>query len=351
MPFLFVYSPSDFVSGLPDEYNAAASGSGPWSLVLKADAEPTVIEISDEDAIFDEVDGTQEIASTVNIDGTEYAAGTTVNSAYDLINSGSGHKITSLHFGSDGYNQGAVQGVVSTVKMEAGQTYTFDQERTSHQQANAYDQYVACFQRGTSIATVWGEVPVEDLAVGDLVTTPEGCFQPLKIKLERKIGAAELARAPKLRPIRILAGSLGGGLPKQDLLVSRQHRMLIQSKIARRMFGEAEVLVPAAKLTAFPGIDVADDVTEVAYFHLVFDRHEIIYAEGAPTESLYLGPRAMKSFDDETRREILSVFPEVGAVPARPDPARLIPRGKSQKTLVERHLKNDKPCIEAMPAV
>jgi len=51
----------------------------------------------------------------------------------------------------------------------------------------------------------------------------------------------------------------------------------------------------------------------------------------------------MKALSAEAREEILSIFPELGTDGFVPDPACLIPAGKRQKSLVERHLKNAKP--------
>ena len=99
----------------------------------------------------------------------------------------------------------------------------------------------------------------------------------------------------KLWPVRICVGALGNGLPERDLLVSRQHRMLVSSRIALRMFGQADVLIPAIRLTALPGIAIDTNVTEVEYFHILLANHEVVFAEGAATESLYTG----KGSDDE----------------------------------------------------
>ena len=134
---------------------------------------------------------------------------------------------------------------------------------------------------------------------------------------------------------------MGGGFPERDLLVSRQHRMLVRSKITERMFGKAEVLIPAIKLIELPGIFIDESVDSVEYYHLLFDRHEIIYAEGAPTESLFTGPEALKSLSQEAREEILTIFPEITELSYKPEPACFVPPGKQQKRLIARHLKND----------
>lgn len=202
---------------------------------------------------------------------------------------------------------------------------------------------VTCFVKGTSIQTRNGLQNIEDIELYNVIETSLGHSPVLWIG-RRKISAQALDHNPKLRPIRILAGALGNGLPKRDLLVSRQHRMLVQSKISERMFGESEVLVSAIRLIALPGVFIDESVTEVEYFHLLFDQHRIIFAEGSPTESMYTGPEALKILSKESRREILKIFPESADLDYVPTPVRFIPNGKQQKKLVARHLKNNKPC-------
>lgn len=207
-------------------------------------------------------------------------------------------------------------------------------------------QAILCFARGALIDTAAGAVPVETLKVGDAIAVAKGGFERIKWICSTKLGAAALRRAPKLRPVRITAGALGGGLPNRDLLVSRQHRMLVQSKVAERMFGTQTALIAAIKLTALPGIFVDEAVEEVEYFHILFDSHEVIWAEGAPSESLYTGPEALKSVPAEAREELLGLFPELAVDGSVGPSAAFIPSGKSQQKLVERHVKNAKPIFE-----
>ena len=117
----------------------------------------------------------------------------------------------------------------------------------------------------------------------------------------RAYGLNALTQNPKLRPIQIKAGALGNGLPERDLLVSRQHRMMADSKIAERMFATREVLIPAIKLTALPDIFIDECIENFEYFQLLFNRHEVIYVEGAPSESLYTGPEALKALNPAAR--------------------------------------------------
>lgn len=71
----------------------------------------------------------------------------------------------------------------------------------------------------------------------------------------------------------------------RDLLVSPQHRILVRSKVAQRMFGKQEVLAAAKHLLTLDGIEIADDVQETTYYHILFDRNEIVYADGAEAET------------------------------------------------------------------
>ncbi len=343
--FLYVYSPSDFVAGLPNETNASAAGGPTWTLTLVAGAQPTLIEVTDDDLVFDEVDGSQVLTNAVNIDGNAQGAGTTINTAYDLINTTTGHKLTSFHFGGDGYQQGAVDGVVSTEPLQPGTTYTFDSARTSHQRNNEYDDYVACFCMGTKIETTRGEVKVQDLRAGDLVLTLDGGPQPVQAMLSRTFDSHALRERPNLRPVRIRTGALGQGLPLRDLWVSPQHRFLARSPVVQRMLNVDETLLCAAQLTMMPKIFVDERIQDVTYYHIVMARHEIIVAEGTPTESFLCGPMAIKSLAPAARREIEEIFPELKANGNEQIPARSIPTPKRQKRLIRRLRRNDKPIL------
>src|SRR5690606_32364085 len=105
----------------------------------------------------------------------------------------------------------------------------------------ADDQFITCFTLGTLIETNEGNKPVEELQPGDLIATMDNGYQPIRWIGHTTRDAIDLAQNPKLKPIRIAAGALGNGLPERDLTVSRQHRVLVRSKIAQRMFGAEEV--------------------------------------------------------------------------------------------------------------
>ena len=208
------------------------------------------------------------------------------------------------------------------------------------------DSVVICFASGTLIDTPEGACKVEQLQVGDMVLTADNGAQPIRWIGASALDLRALALAPKLHPIRICAGALGDGLPKRDLLVSPQHRMLVRSPSAARMLGGDEVLIAAKKLGGMPGIAVDTVAEPVTYFHMLFDSHEVVFAEGAPAESLFAGQEALKSVGRAAYEEIMTLFPELATDAHAPAMARHSPtKAKQIDTLVRRHVDNGKPLV------
>lgn len=321
--YLYAYSPDDFVAGLPDESGAAAAGTPTFTLTLKADAVPKLIAVNDDDTIFDEVDATQSLEDPVTLEGVEYTAGTTINTAYDLINTTTGHKMTTFHFGGDGYQQGAVDGIVSTIELVPGTAYTFNTERTSHQQNNPYNDYVACFGAGTHLATPDGPRRVEDIKPGDLVMTLDDGPAPV-----RWVGRRMVCGVGPLAPVRFPAG--WNGLTR-DLLVSPQHRMLISGAACELTLGCDSALVSAVHLAQL-GFGVQVPTGLISYHHLMFDKHQIVLAEGAPSESLLATDMTLAGFALDAAEEIRDLFPELATsdMPA----ARRIVRAHEAHTIL-----------------
>lgn len=203
---------------------------------------------------------------------------------------------------------------------------------------------VVCFAAGSLIEGDAGRMAaVETLRPGDLVRTVDHGLQRLRWVGLRRLRPAELAANPKLRPIRIRAGTFGDGAPFRDLVVSPQHRILIRSKVAERMFGSHEVLMSARLLLAVDGVELAEDLRSVTYCHLLFDRHEVVFANGLRAESLLAGPMALKALGAEAREELFALFPDLAKADQTPDAARALAVGHRARRLLVRHRKNDRP--------
>lgn len=178
------------------------------------------------------------------------------------------------------------------------------------------ENIIPCFTPGTLITTPQGPRRIEDLQPGDLVLTRDSGFQEICWAGRRDLGLADLLVNPALRPVRIAKGALGAGLPQRDMLVSPQHRMLIEGARAELLFGEREVLVAALHLVGQPGIEQVTP-RRVSYIHVMCSQHEIVQAEGAWTESFQPGIGTLDAMDCGQRTEVLMLFPEL-ADPAHP---------------------------------
>lgn len=195
---------------------------------------------------------------------------------------------------------------------------------------------VLCLAGRARVRTERGEMNAQDLNVGDRVWTADHGFQPIKWIGKTELSAQYLSQHPKQHPIILAKNSLGPGFPHSDLIVSRQHRVLVSSPIAERMTGELEVLVPAVKLLDVTGVELSIPDDGITYVHILFEQHEVILAEGALVESLmatdYVNSMTTGIEQDD---------------PTYRGPARLIVDGKKAKWLVARIVKNQRSIYES----
>lgn len=159
---------------------------------------------------------------------------------------------------------------------------------------------IAGFARGTRIATPSGDVPIEDLAAGDLIHTRDRGAQPV-----RWIGSRTIEATADNAPVTIRKGTLG---TDRDLLIGAGHRLLLCEWRADLMFGEPEVLAIARHLAGEPGILQNED-GGIELFHLLLDNHEIVTANGAPAESFHPGEHGIHWLSREDREAIIQCFP------------------------------------------
>lgn len=189
-----------------------------------------------------------------------------------------------------------------------------------------------CFTPGTMILTTAGKVPVEALNVGDLVINSGGDAVPI-----RWIGSREVAFDTvqhKNRPIQIKAGALGASTPTHDLAVSPQHCLLIRGPIVAQLFGTHQVFVRARWMTEWQKVRIMQGKKRTRYITFLFDRHEIIQANGAWTESFYPGRTGLEMLPARQRCEIEDAFPRLRENPDSgygPRAARVLTRAETDQ--------------------
>lgn len=175
---------------------------------------------------------------------------------------------------------------------------------------NDLDPIVPCFVSGNLIMTAKGEVPVDDLEVGDRIITRDHGIQPIRWIGKRTLPQAAMTVMRSLRPICIRRGSLGPDTPDRDLWLSPNHRLLMSGPAVRLLFETPEALVAAKFLTGWPGVSVGAP-QRTTYYHLLFDQHELIISNGQWTESFHPASEGMRAFDHAQRDEVYGLFPEL----------------------------------------
>ncbi|GLQ34935.1 hypothetical protein GCM10007939_12180 [Amylibacter marinus] len=173
---------------------------------------------------------------------------------------------------------------------------------------------VICFTKGTLIRTPHGNRKIEDLCVGDQVITHDNGVQHIRWIGRRLLKGKFLHQHPHLTPITLRKHALGENCPSRDITVSPQHRMLMRGVQAQLLFGTGEVLAAAKGLVNGQSI-VQEPAADVEYIHILFDQHELLYANGCVSESFFPADHALFSMEAAARSEILELFPELRVAP------------------------------------
>ncbi|MCA1494106.1 Hint domain-containing protein [Sinorhizobium alkalisoli] len=144
-----------------------------------------------------------------------------------------------------------------------------------------------CLLRGTAIRTPKGEVPIEELRIGDLVETVNGVALPIKWIGRHLYRRTAPTWSKDVAPIRIARHALNDESPRNDLYLSARHALLIDGMLVR-----AQDLVNGTSITRVQ----PTDWDRLEYFHIMLDSHQVLLAEGAPVESFLLETASYETF-------------------------------------------------------
>lgn len=187
--------------------------------------------------------------------------------------------------------------------IEAGVEYTLIAAQDAPREIPLADLTGMSFGRGTRITMSDGsQRPVEQLKAGDRVLTRDHGMQPI-----RWIGTRTVQGAGEFAPVVIAQGAMGNA---EDITISQQHRMLVSDWRAEVMVGSRDVLIKACDLVNDDTIFIRKGGF-VEYTQLVFDQHQILYAEGVPTESLHMSHQILKGLPEDIATEVLNLFPDL----------------------------------------
>jgi len=216
--------------------------------------------------------------TVVGTKSTSFSAGFDVVSSDGVVDRGEGiYKIPGAPEYYFGYSASFGGGIITT--NGAGAYYYYDFNGSSP--TNAGNQtisiqlkdLVVCFVAGTKIRTPEGEKAIEELQIGDLVSTANGA-KALKFVCQSTRSFNELLATGK-NPIRVAAGAFGA---TADLLMSPSHAINLEGSLI-----ESGALIDHASVER-----VGEwNAPELTYFNLELDQHELIWANGVATESYF----------------------------------------------------------------
>lgn len=312
---LNVFDLSDISTDDPDGFSNNGGYQFDWgvstiTIATNAAAIPVSM-IDTADDFFDDDAGAAQVSDqVVTLNGTTYPSGTNMEAEYKITvqdAEGNSYEIQFVSMAGDAYDIAGfvIQGspappfgvpltVVSTQDVANGQ-FRYD---TS--------QAPTCFALGTTVLTRAGPRVVERLRRGDWVVGPDG----EETRIEMVLHTREVIRHKSRAPIRLRKGTLGEviapGLPHRCLVLSPQHRVLLEAALG-----------PARGLTGLRGVGPMVRVAQVDWVHVVTAHHALLLTEGVPCETFWPGPEAMRALLRGVRWKVRRIM---GADPQRARP-------------------------------
>lgn len=191
--------------------------------------------------------------------------------------------------------------------LEPGLDYTLIAATAAPGPVQLSDVTSVAFTRGTRITLADGsQRPVEFLREGDRVLTRDHGPQPVRHVIARTVRAVGA-----FAPVAIPKGTLGNA---RDLVISQHQRLFLYQRGPHRITDRAETLVRAR--------DLVDGETVVLrkggfadYVSLIFDRHEVIYAECIPAESLLVNETTKRQLPEDARAALEASLPDLAQSP------------------------------------
>ncbi|MGO4907087.1 Hint domain-containing protein [Pseudorhodobacter sp. W20_MBD10_FR17] len=252
-----------------------------------------------------EHDGDSQIVSENSTLGAP-GAGVTITARFTMLAPGGDKlELLALHIAAMANDAGGYF-ILPLSPMGERIEYTLIRAEEPQPDERLIDLLCISFARGTMITLGDGsQKPIERLLVGDRVLTRDHGPQALLW-----IGHVTLRAVGAYAPVVIAAGVLGN---EADLVVSQHHRMFLYQRNRAKAVPKAEILVQAKHLVNGDTVYLRE-IGFVDYYSLVFDAHEIIYAEGIPAESLMVTEATVSRLPPELAAEVKLRFPEVSHI-------------------------------------
>ena len=154
---------------------------------------------------------------------------------------------------------------------------------------------ITCFLNGTKIETSNGARRIEDLKVGDLLPTMFGGLRPIQWIGRYPVRRSDPSKpwVKDVLPVQIARSALAPDVPHADLYVTEGHCLLVDGVLV-----PVKMLINGTTITRYE----AREYDELEYYHIKLESHDIVYAEGAPAETLFYVNESAVNFADYLRR-------------------------------------------------
>ena len=293
------------ISG-PNQETITISGTGSGGQLEFGSASTSGIRINDTGVTFSFSNNpTGPNAGEIEFNGPTFVPGSTANQVITNVADGDKFVFDGANFTNDTVSL-ALDGMLTVTDAQGDTILTMNHVAMADGVLPAFQasgdtivNNAPCYRAGTHILTPSGEVLIDKLAIGDLVTTRSGEARPIRWIGKRSYLGRFIAGNREVLPIRITAGALADGIPQRDLDVSPGHAMLLDG-----------VLIPAEKLINGANIRQIADVDSIEYIHLELDTHDVIFAEGAQAET-YVECDNRNKF--QNGREFSALYPGIEA--------------------------------------
>ncbi len=175
---------------------------------------------------------------------------------------------------------------------------------------------------GANVRTPCGPRRIELVRPGDMIVTRTYGLQPVRMIWKRQVTQDQMRLNPDLAPIRLKPRAIGPMMPQRDLIVAPDHRLLIPGFRVAGMPDDKCVLAEARELAGTSDAVYVDRSMEVVtYYHMVFDSHQILTANGLPVESFLPSAPSIATLAPSMRDALVSRFPQLKKEPSSYPPA------------------------------
>lgn len=184
-------------------------------------------------------------------------------------------------YGGNGSSNFALPNLSDTVVAGSGGSQSFGKTYGSNTAILSVSD-AACFCRGSRIRTARGDIPIEEIQIGDHIVvfdddvTKGTTRQVTWVGQSRAVVRSRLPNDEAGYPVRLLKGAIAHNVPYKDMLITSEHCLFLDGRF-----------VPVRMLVNGRSIFFDKSIASYDYYHVETEDHSVIMADGVLTESYF----------------------------------------------------------------